>query len=342
MQTFTNVPTFRKYSSIENHYRKEYIDKLRLSGLSEGEWVVQEKAHGANLSFLSLDGQHWLTAKRNSTLAPDEAFYNHQMLLEAHRPALENIWQILRKRYPTSDGQVTVYGEVLGGSYPGMKTKAPYKRIQKGVFYSPANHFYAFDIRVGGIGFLGVDEVNELFEKGGFAFAKTRFRGTFTEALAQANDFDSEIPLQFRLELTHPNVAEGTVIRPVEPKYDNAGNRVIIKSKNEQWADNVRHHKRDLTPEPAVSAAALELTVVALEYATPARVAAAVSKVGEVTMKDFGRLVGMVGKDIHADFMSAHLAAFELLEAIDRKAVTKVIGGEATKLVKAYFIDLAT
>ncbi len=53
MTTMTTQPTFRKYSSIDNHDKAGYLDYLRGHGLDGGEWVVQEKAHGANLSFTS-------------------------------------------------------------------------------------------------------------------------------------------------------------------------------------------------------------------------------------------------------------------------------------------------
>ena len=42
---------FRKYLDIENSYRKKFIDIVVAEKLDKGEFVVQEKAHGANLSF---------------------------------------------------------------------------------------------------------------------------------------------------------------------------------------------------------------------------------------------------------------------------------------------------
>ena len=336
------LPAFRKYTSIENHNRAGYLDKLRFAGLHEGEWVVQEKAHGANFSFASTDGEHWVTGKRTSRLAPGEAFFNHDLLLERHRDALGAMWRVLRKHYSEGDGQVTVYGEVLGGSFPGVAPVPGAKRVQRGIHYAPGNHFYAFDIHVGGVGYLGVDEANALFEAGGFAYAKTRFRGTLTEALAQPNVFDTEIPALYGYPILADNVAEGIVIKPVETKYEHQGSRVIIKHKNEHWADAKRNHKARRPPDPEVSAAGEALLATALDYATEARVSSATSKLGEVTRRDFGRLVGMVGKDTHADFVGDHGGALAALVESDRKAITKAIGAQATRLVKAYFVAAAT
>ncbi|MBW2739846.1 MAG: hypothetical protein JRE64_13595, partial [Deltaproteobacteria bacterium] len=56
---------FRKYFDIENSYRKKFLDILAVEKLDKGEFVVQEKAHGANLSFW-YDGKDLKSAKRSS------------------------------------------------------------------------------------------------------------------------------------------------------------------------------------------------------------------------------------------------------------------------------------
>ncbi len=64
------------------------------------------------------------------------------------------MWQVLRKRYPTGDGQITIYGEFIGGAYPSVGNDG-YKRVQKGVYYAADHRFYAFDAWVEGVGYLG-------------------------------------------------------------------------------------------------------------------------------------------------------------------------------------------
>lgn len=334
---------FKKYCSIENHSRSGYLDHLRLNGQAGGEWVVQEKAHGANFSFASADGEHWATAKRNSALAPDDVFYGHAALLERHRERLGALWRVLRKRYPNGGGQVTVYGELLGGHYRGVKDDGKSKRVQRGIDYAPDNRFYAFDIHVKGtegapVGYLGVDEANVLFEAHGFAFAKTRFRGTLDEALSQDNAFDSEIPALYGLEPLRDNMCEGVVIRPVDTRYDPRGSRVIIKHKNARWSDKKTVKRARRPPGPEMGPAGKALLHEAMAYATPARVPAAVSKIGEVTRQDFGRVVGAVGKDVYADFEADHGKALAALAESDRKLITKALGRQAVELVRAYWI----
>ncbi len=250
------------------------------------------------------------------------------------------MWRVLRKRYRTGDGQITIYGELIGGAYPGVGSDG-YKRVQKGVYYAADHRFYAFDAWVEGVGYLGVDEANALFEAAGLAFAKTRFRGSLTACLAQANDFDSEIPLQFGLAPVSPNLVEGVVIRPVDVRHLPSGSRVLIKHKNEQWSDKIRK-PRVRQPAVALAPEVQALLDAALEYATPARVPAAVSKVGEVTRRQFGQLVGMTAQDMHADFLGEHERAFLDLAQAEQKVITKALAREATDLVKQYFADVGT
>ena len=48
---------FNKYNSIENSYRKEFLERLERNGLLDETYVVQEKVHGANLSYFTIVGK---------------------------------------------------------------------------------------------------------------------------------------------------------------------------------------------------------------------------------------------------------------------------------------------
>jgi hypothetical protein len=69
---------FRKYNSIENSFHKDFIDRIIDEGFHNKEFVVQEKAHGANLSFWTNDGNSFQAGKRTGILEEDENFYNFQ------------------------------------------------------------------------------------------------------------------------------------------------------------------------------------------------------------------------------------------------------------------------
>ena len=68
---------FKKYSSIENHFYKDFLDQVREQVPADMQWVVQEKVHGTNTSFL-YDGNDVKFAKRTSILGDDEKCYHHE------------------------------------------------------------------------------------------------------------------------------------------------------------------------------------------------------------------------------------------------------------------------
>lgn len=48
---------FKKYSSIENSFNREFMERIVAEMPTDLEYVVQEKVHGANTSFLC-DGEN--------------------------------------------------------------------------------------------------------------------------------------------------------------------------------------------------------------------------------------------------------------------------------------------
>ena len=164
---------FRKYNSIENSYRKTFLERIKGHGLWENEFVVQEKVHGSNLSYWTTDGIDFCAAKRTAALGNGEKFYNHELLLGELNTKFSQIWNTPKLKYPTIH-QMTIFGEVIGGDYPHKDITANKKaiRVQKGIYYSPDNHFFAFDIMLNATTFLSVSEANFLFEKEGLLHAK--------------------------------------------------------------------------------------------------------------------------------------------------------------------------
>lgn len=143
------------------------------------EYVVQEKVHGANTSFLC-DGENVRFAKRTSMLEAEEMFYDYPELLERYKDKVMALTKDVLSRYEDVRS-VNVFGEMFGGTYPHKDVQPNRKLslIQKGVCYTPEHEFYGFDIYVineDGGRYLPVDEVNEFFDKHGFFYARTLFK----------------------------------------------------------------------------------------------------------------------------------------------------------------------
>lgn len=325
---------FKKYTSLENTYRGEFLERIKGHGFGSDEYIVQEKAHGANLSYWTKNGEDFYSAKRSSVLTPTEKFYNHELILDKLRPSFKRIWEDLEKELDELN-QLTVFGEVIGGNYPHPEVKKDNKssKVQRGVFYSPTNVFYAFDILINSESYLSVDHANSLFEKHELLHAKTLFRGPLDDCLNYPNDFHSTIPALLDLPELSPNIVEGVVIKPVTPRFLNNGVRVILKNKNDKWSENTKY-KKTIRPDEVVSEKVLKLQEAIALYVTENRLNNVLSKIGEVTLKDFGRVLGQFNKDVVEDFVKDYHGVTDGLDKKELKQVTKSFGKKAVRLVK--------
>ncbi len=338
---------FKKYSSIENAITREFMERVRAEMPADLEWVVQEKVHGSNTSFLC-DGVDVKFAKRTSVLEDDEKFYDFQSLVNTYKSRVISLFNRVKKTYPNVDA-ISVFGEMFGGRYAhaGVPAEKGAILIQKGVNYTPGHEFYGFDIYIfeDDTGrYLPVDEVNDIFEKEGFFYARTLFRGSLEECLKYPNAFQSKISQWLGLPDIEDNICEGVVIRPVVPQYLRNGSRVLIKSKNARFAEKKSVKKRNkLFSEPVPYSDALKALLPEVEaYVTEARLNNVVSHIGEVSLpKDFGKVMGMFAKDILEDFMKEHGGEYSALDKCEQKSLNRELNKLATDFVKTNFLSQA-
>ena len=89
---------FKKYSSIENSFNREFMERIVAEMPTDLEYVVQEKVHGANTSFLC-DGENVRFAKRTSMLEAEEMFYDYPELLERYKDKVMALTKDVFSRY---------------------------------------------------------------------------------------------------------------------------------------------------------------------------------------------------------------------------------------------------
>lgn len=338
---------FKKYSSIENSYNREYMGYVVAETPPDLEYVVQEKVHGANTSFLC-DGEEVRFAKRTAMLADEEPFYDYPEMLDRYKTRVLKLFADVKARYPEVT-HISVFGEMFGGRYPHNAVKANRKvgLIQKGVFYTPGHEFYAFDLYLfteDGGRFLPVEEMNGLFETEGFFYAKTLFKGTLAECLKHPNAFPSRIAEWLGLPAIEGNICEGIVIRPVVPTYLRNGTRVLIKSKNERFAEKNSVKKRNkLFAEPIPYSDELKALIEEGEaYVTENRLHNVVSHIGELHFpKDFGKVMGLFSKDTLDDFLKEHGGPYSALDKCEQKSFNKELNRLCTSLVKKVYMGQA-
>ncbi|MDR1582132.1 MAG: RNA ligase, Rnl2 family [Prevotellaceae bacterium] len=337
--------SFKKYNSIENVFDKEFVNKIKLEGFDNVQFVVQEKIHGANFCFAT-DGTTISAGKRTGFVETGESFYGHEELLARYNEKIIKLFRRIKKTCPDTL-TITIFGEMFGGKYPhpDIKNDSRIVCIQKGVYYCPNHEFYAFDLYVTNADtghFLTVDEANTFFEEADFFYAKTLFKGTIDECLQYPNVFPSCISGWLGLPPIEDNICEGIVIRPSEPIYFQNGARVLLKSKNSRFAEKKAIKKRIKVKsvESSYSEALNDLLYLSEEYVTENRLNNVVSKIGEVSMpKDTGKLIGLFSKDILEDFLKEHSEQYHSLEKEEQKILNKNINSQATTLIKkVYFV----
>lgn len=338
---------FKKYSSIDNAITREFMERVRTEMPEDLEWVVQEKVHGANTSFLC-DGEDVKFAKRMSVLSDDDKFYDFQSMLETYDPRVLSLFKRIHETHPDVSA-ISVFGEMFGGRYAheGVPAVKGLTLIQKGVNYTPVHEFYGFDIYLfeGESGYyLAVDEVNSLFEAEDFFYARSLMRGSLAECLKYPNAFQSKISQWLGLPDIDDNICEGVVIRPVVPQYLRNGSRVLIKSKNARFAEKKSIKKRNkLFPEPIPYSDSLKALLPELEaYITENRLNNVISHIGEVTLpKDFGKIMGMFSKDILEDFLKEHGGEYTALDKCEQKSLNRELNKLSTGFVKEILLSKA-
>mgnify|MGYP003604030369 CR=1 FL=1 len=287
---------FTKFPSLENTYRQKEIDKIQ-SMMIKDKWVVTEKVHGANFSFwmteehLSVEGIGLCStvvikcAKRSGWIEDDEKFFNYQPVLEKYRDSLERLYYHLSGTHACNE--VVVFGELYGGN------------IQSGMCYKDDQDFIAFDMKIDDVSVDKLAMFNDLKTCEIPCVPLLGKFDTLQEALNFNESFDSLLMKEgFSGEEKHKE-AEGVVIEPVTPSWFPNGSRVYFKKKTKRFLEkggNKIHKPVENLPKELEG-----VLTQAFEYINEPRFNAVVSKIGEVTIKDIGKVMGFMTKDILED-----------------------------------------
>lgn len=306
---------FNKFSSLENTYRQNLIDKVQYEGKDGGLWMATEKLHGANFSFWC-DGTEVKVASRTQFV--DGTFYNCQAVINKYQDCVMDLWrecsQGCREKI-----DVVVYGELFGGN------------VQKEVEYGEKN-FNAFDVVINGTP-TNKQEAAYICREVGIPFVPVIAIGTFAECLALSNTFKSALtPEGYEEE----NTSEGLVIEPVTPNWFNNGSRIYFKNKTEGFSEKKRKPKEHIVFE--LSDEESELMNELLTYNTTQRVSNVISKIGQVTNKDFGKILGLTTQDLLEEFTKETEQDPKQIAEDNWKQFLKLLQAEVVKEVRDQFV----
>lgn len=319
---------FRKYPKISQSYDAKTLEHIALMGLyaHDVRWSCSNKLHGANLAIYC-DGIGMEIASRNGMLGENESFYN----VDSIKPELFRIASTLNAYFKDD---VKIYGELFGGSYPHSDVpKTNMGMIQKGVFYCADIQFSVFDILVGDT-FLSVEEMEEACLAFDIMHQESIFEGTLQECLDYPNDFEDPTYKKFGLPKLEGNITEGIVVKPVKVRFFGSGSRVILKSKNEKFAEKNNAKKRIPKDIEPLSKEMTETLENFSQYINMNRLDTATSKLGEVEQK----LIGAFLKELHQDVILDAIAdGFEpdYYDKSEMKIINKFINTKSKELIFA-------
>lgn len=340
---------FDKYTSIENTYQVPYMLKVSEKVPEDMQWDVTEKVHGANCCMIT-DGVTVEFAKRSGIVGDGEGFFRSEIVLAEHQERILKAFQYVKDKYETEEKPIKMvqfYGELFGGAYPHEEVTrdSRFNAVQKDLYYAPYQSFYGFDIAlVHGNGtdqngyrtWLNPDEEAEVYKENGIFYAQSLFRGTLEECLKFNNAFQTHIPEWLGFPPIADNICEGVVLKPMVPQFFNNGDRIILKNKNEKFAEKKKEHVHKEVKDLPEVVMAMGKSIV--EYVTDNRLCNVISHEGEFDMpKQFGVLIKLFTEDILNDFTKDNLAEWNGLEKGNQKLVTKIMTQEAAKVIKSHY-----
>ncbi|MFF4452173.1 RNA ligase family protein [Streptomyces goshikiensis] len=262
----------------------------RLGETGGREWVAQEKIHGANFAVVC-DGTGPHPAKRRELLGDGglDEFFGVGRIWPALAVAASRCAVLLRERYGApATAVVTLYGELAGGRYPhpAVPPVPGAEPVQTGVWYSPGLLWLPFDATVNtatGPCWVADRALRAAAEAAGLHCAPLLAQGTLAQVGRLPVEFPTRLPGLLGLPGLADNRAEGIVVKPAGESWSAAP--PMAKLKQPAFAEDERFAGSRPYRAPAGGAAGVPgwLLAHAAALLTPARAAAAVSKLGPRT-----------------------------------------------------------
>lgn len=334
---------FNQYSHMDNDYKilkRGLVQEILLD--KSLEFVAMEKIHGTNFSFVS-DGNKVNCCRRSDILGPDENFYSHQTILGKYNSNIIELFEktskLIKTKYNKEIIQIQLYGELYGGSYPGLDTKSGSKMVQKGIYYSNSNEFAAFDLKYWTIldednpQYLDWDDFVSLLNDTSIPIVPVILQGSWADVSNLNPKFESLVYLTHGLPKLPSNYAEGYVIKPVkEIRFGIDSDRLIWKFKNPNFSEiskggGGKSNKSNSSVNPLFSR--LETYICETRYDNVR------AKVVENTPVD--KVVELFYNDVWVDFTDDLVLDSISLNAEDNKELEKKLKGFSNKFVRTRY-----
>ncbi|MBQ4801528.1 2'-5' RNA ligase [Aquimarina sp. MMG015] len=298
------------------------FDANDFKSLDKLDWVVTEKIHGANFSFI-YENRELTFAKRKELLTWKSDFFGFQLVVKQIESNILELFEELSLQYKAT--RYIIYGELFGGIYP-HENVTPDKRvqaIQTGVYYDPSINFFAFDIAIISDAkyYLSYKESITYFEKYNISFVKPLFVGKLSEALNFNISINSKIPQELNLPNISDNLIEGIIVKPYDYTIS-VNKRPVVKIKNNKFEEeNKFHQAKKWAFTENTNSYTEELSFLIAEirnYLTKNRLDSAISKIGAVDHNKKQRISELENEFLEDTLLDFNLDNNEILEGIDK------------------------
>ncbi|MEU9045511.1 MULTISPECIES: RNA ligase family protein [unclassified Kitasatospora] len=300
----------------------------RSGGPGSREWTAAEKVHGAHFAIVC-EGDSVRAAKRRELL-DDEAlddFFGVSRIWPRLAVAAARFARAVRETWGPS-AVVTIYGELAGGRYPHPEVPAVagVDPVQTGIWYDPGLRWLPFDATVQtpeGRWWIADRALRTTAATAGLTCVPLLAHGPLNALHDLPVLFPSRVPALNGLPELADNLAEGYVLKPAgqwqELGTEGAVVRPLVKVKQRAFAEDERYGgaRPYLPPPEGAAGVPAWLLVQASALLTPARAAAAVSKLGPRTATE------AVAEEIAQDVTDELAEALGGLETSARAALRR-------------------
>ncbi len=336
---------FSEYEKMSNNLKKLGLNDRDFSKMEKLQWVVTEKIHGANFSFV-YENRTLKYAKRKEYLSWNDDFFGFQIVVNNIENNILRLFEDLSFKIEAT--KYIIYGELFGGMYPhpDIESIPNLHAIQTGVYYSPKINFCAFDIAIEtddiqSKRYLDYELSLSYFEKHKVFHAKPLLIGKLIEALNFRRRINSIIPQQLKLPEIKENLIEGVVIKPFNQiDYKLIHSRPIIKLKNKEFDEEKKYHQaKKWTYTPNISSKSEDLFFIFDElrnYINTNRLQSAISKIGALVFTNEQRVTDIESeffRDILVDFNEDNENLLEELSNDEKKWIDERVYAEIKKVI---------
>lgn len=333
-----NFSEFEKMSKNLQHF---HLNEKQMKDIDKSKWVVTEKAHGANFSFV-YEEKILRFAKRKEYLSWQDDFFGFQAVVHEIEDKVLALFEQLSLDMPAK--KHILYGELIGGKYPHAQVEKVenVQAIQTGVYYAPDIQLFAFDIAIeteGEKSYLVYEDSLQYFEKFHLLHAKPLFIGKFTTALHVNLRINSTIPEILNLPPLEDNLIEGVVIKLYQnPQKIAYSPRIILKIKNPEFDEEKKFHEAEKWSFiPSLSTKTEDLAFILTEmreYVSQNRLHSVLSKIGSLKPENVAEIKEAFREDVWIDFNENYEGLLDELVATQQNWLKVRIDAEILLLLK--------